>query len=59
MNNEMKAGAILALQGVKEEISTILSELDRKGFDEPRGFSVLQQYVNDRISEFKESEGEE
>lgn len=53
MNDEMKLGAIIALQGVKEEIDTIITELKRKGFDEPKGFSVLKGYVEDRIAEAK------
>lgn len=53
MNEDMKFGAISALQGIKEEIDTIIIELNRKGFKEPKGFSVLKAYVNDRISAFK------
>lgn len=52
MTEEMKNGAIIALQGVKEEIDTIVAELNRKGFDKPKGFSVLQQYVDDNISDY-------
>lgn len=51
MNKDMKAGGLIELQGVKEEISTIEAELSRKGFDEPKGFSVLKAYVEDRIKE--------
>jgi len=51
MNEDMKNGAIIALQGVKEEIDTITAELARKGFDEPKGFSVLKGYIEDRIKE--------
>ena len=40
----MKNGAIIALQGVKEEMDTIVAELNRKGLDKPKEFSVLQQY---------------
>lgn len=53
MNDDMKNGAIIALQGVKEEIDTIIAELDRKGFEEPKGFPVLKSYVDDRIADFK------
>lgn len=53
MNKDMKSGAILALQGIKEEIDTIVAELKRKGFEEPRGFSTLKGYVDDRINDFK------
>ena len=52
MNKDMKAGAIFALQGVKEEIDNIIAELKRKGFDEPKGFSVLKGYVDDRMNVF-------
>lgn len=41
----------IALTGVKEEISTIITELSRKGIDEPKGFSVLSVYVDDRLKE--------
>lgn len=51
MNEDMKTGAILALKGVKEEVDTILAELNRKGFNEPKGFSVLRGNIEDRISE--------
>ena len=47
----MNLGALLAYQGVKEEIDTIVHELNRKGFDEPKGFSVLKAYVDDRMSD--------
>ena len=56
MNEDMKIGAILALQGVKEEINTIIVELKRKGFDEPKGFSTLKGYVDDRINDFESDE---
>lgn len=53
MNEDMKFGAIIELQGVKEEIDTILSELEGKGFKEPKGFSVLQGYIEDRMTELQ------
>lgn len=53
MNEDMKNGAIIALQGVKEEIDTIIAELKRKGIDEPKGFSVLKGYVEDRMKELQ------
>lgn len=56
MNQDMKNGAIIALQGVKEEIGTIIAELSRKGFDEPKGFSVLKGYVNDRMNDYQTQE---
>ena len=51
MNDDMKAGAVIALEGVREEINTILMELEQKGIDKPKGFIVLEGYVNDRIAE--------
>lgn len=51
MNDDMKLGYLIALQGVKEEINTILCELSNKGFDVPKGFSVLIGYVEDSIKE--------
>lgn len=53
MNEYMKNGAIIALQGVKEEIDTIIAELKRKGIDKPKGFSVLKGYVEDRMKELQ------
>lgn len=53
MNEDMKFGAIVELQGVKEEIDTILHELKRKGIEEPKGFSVLQGYIEDRMTELQ------
>ncbi len=53
MNDDMKQGAIIALQGVKEEITTITAELKRKGFDELKGFFVLTAYVDDTMSGLK------
>lgn len=53
MNEDMKFGAIVELQGVKEEIDTILHELKRKGIEEPKGFSVLQGYIEDRMTELE------
>lgn len=53
MNEDMRTGAVLALQGVKEEIDTILQELSRKGIETPEGFSTLQGYVEDRMREFR------
>lgn len=53
MNDEMKMGALIELQGVKEEISTIKAELSRKGIDTPKGFSTLEAFVDDRIAEMK------
>jgi hypothetical protein len=53
MNKDMRIGAISALHGVKEEISTIVKELNRKGIEEPKGFSVLKQYVDDRMNDFR------
>lgn len=50
------SGAIFALQGVKEEIDNIIAELKRKGFDEPKGFSVLKGYVDDRMNDFRSDE---
>lgn len=55
MNEDMKAGALIALQGVKEEISTIVAELCRKGFEKPKGFSVLEGFIEDSISQLNGS----
>ena len=46
-----KFGMKIAYQSVKEEIETIVSELKRKGIDKPKGFSLLEQFVKDRLLE--------
>ena len=51
MNEDMKIGALTELQGVKEQMKTILAELARKGFTNPKGFSTLEQYIEDRAKE--------
>ncbi|MGI5947747.1 MAG: hypothetical protein ACOX8K_10115 [Lachnospiraceae bacterium] len=48
-----KFGMLLACQGVKEKISTIEAELKRKGFDKPKGFSVLEGFLEDEIKQLK------
>lgn len=54
MNEDMKAGAIIALQGVKEEMDTIETELKRKGFEKPKGFTVLESYIENQMKEMEE-----
>lgn len=51
MSEEMKAGALIAYQSVKEEIDTIKAELKRKGFETPKGFLVLEGFVEDNIKQ--------
>lgn len=58
MSEEMKMGMLLAYQSVKEEMSTIKAELKRKGFEEPRGFSVLEGFLNDNINQLRVGEAE-
>lgn len=53
MKEEMKAGMLLAYQGVKEEMDNIKAEFKRKGFNEPKGFSVLYKFIEDRMKETK------
>ena len=55
MNDDMKFGYALAMQGVKEKMHSIMEELKAKGHDEPLGFSVLLGFVEDCIRENKES----
>lgn len=45
--------AIIELQGVKEEMDTIKAELERKGIDEPKGFSTLEAYIEDRMNDLE------
>jgi hypothetical protein len=48
---EIKSGMKIAYQGVKEEMETIVAELARKGIEKPKGFSVLEQFIKDRLSD--------
>lgn len=49
--DEIKSGMKIAYQGVKEEMETIVAELARKGIEKPKGFSALEQFIKDRLSE--------
>ena len=49
--DEMKSGMKIAYQGVKEEMKTIVAELARKGIEKPKGFSALEHFIKDRLSE--------
>ena len=51
--DEMKFGMKIAYQGVREEMDTIVAELARKGIEKPKGFSMLEQFIKDRLSECK------
>lgn len=52
MNEDMIFGYLLAMQSVKEKMNTILEELQSKGFDEPKGFSVLKGFVEDSMEQY-------
>ena len=41
----------ITYQGVIEERETIVAELARKGIEKPKGFSALEQFIKDRLSE--------
>lgn len=49
--DKTKFGMKIAYQGVKEEMETIVAELARKGIEKPKGFSTLEQFIKDRLSE--------
>ena len=49
--DEIKSGMKIAYQGVREEMETIVAELERKGIEKPKGFSTLEQFIKDRLSE--------
>lgn len=49
--DEMKFGMKIAYQEVKEEMGTTVAELARKGIEKPKGFSTLEQFIKDRLSE--------
>lgn len=51
VRNIENSGKLIALIGVREEIDTIVAELERKGIEEPKGFSILKGYVTDRLRE--------
>lgn len=58
MSEEMKNGMIIAYQSVKEEIATIKTELARKGIENPKGFSVLEGFVADRMEDLERADTE-
>lgn len=49
MNEDMKLGYLTAMQGVYEEIDTIITELHSKGITTPKGFSVLIGFVKNSM----------
>jgi hypothetical protein len=51
MDEGMKLGMLMAYQSVREEIDTIKAELSRKGIDQPKGFSVLEGFIDDQIKQ--------
>ena len=53
MDDSFNEGVIFALTGVKDKIETIITELKNKGFDEPKGFSVLKGYIDDTIIDYE------
>lgn len=53
MNEDMKIGAKIALEGVKEELIKVRAELKRKGYDNRRGFTTIEAYIDDSIKELK------
>lgn len=57
MNEDMKIGAVLALEGVKEELMTVRAELRRKGFDHRKGFTTIESYIDDQMKELKKDMG--
>lgn len=56
MNEEMKMGMLIAYQGVKEEMDTVVNELRRKGIEKPKGFSVIEGFIEDSIKEIQSLE---
>ena len=53
MNEDMKIGAKIALEGVKEELIKVRADLKRKGYDNRRGFTTIEAYIDDSIKELK------
>ena len=53
MNEDMKIGAKIALEGVKEELIKVRAELKRKVYDNRRGFTTIEAYIDDSIKELK------
>lgn len=53
MNEDMKIGTKIALEGVKEELIKVRAELKRKGYDNRRGFTTIEAYIDDSIKELK------
>lgn len=55
MNEDMKIGAKIALEGVKEELIKVRAELKRKGYDNRRGFTTNEKKC--KIKKIKGREG--
>ena len=47
---------MIELEGVLEKMHTIEAELARKGIEKPKGFSVLEGYIEDRMKQKTENE---
>ena len=50
VNDDMKLGIKIALQGVKEKINNITEEMARKGID-TKYFNPLKVFIEDRLTE--------
>ena len=48
---DIKTGMLLAYQSVREEMEKIKMELKRKGIEEPKVFSGLDQFISDSIND--------
>ncbi|MFQ7607467.1 hypothetical protein [uncultured Blautia sp.] len=48
-----KFGMLLAYQSVKEEMDMIKAELSRKEIEEPKGFSVLEGFIEDNLRQLE------
>lgn len=46
-----KVGMLLAYQSLKEKMDTIKVELSRKGLEEPKDFSVLEELIEDNLKQ--------
>lgn len=51
LDDAFNEGMIFALHCVAEKVDTIVTELKDKGFEQPKGFSVLSGYIEDMIGE--------
>ena len=51
MNEDEIFGAIISVQGIKEQMYTIETEVERKGADYKGAWDVLKAHIDDTLSD--------